>query len=157
MSLGLDLSPSIAKLARARIHLDALKREIPVVISQRPPYSLRFSEVDPESGWTSIFLTPGDFTEFGLGVLVGDLVYNLRCALDYIISALVEASGGTVGVKHQFPIYTSAALYAEQVVSGSTTNAKGPLAGIVHGLVEIERLQPYKRKPDPEADPLFHI
>jgi hypothetical protein len=92
MPLGLDLSASDAKVARAHVHLKTLQREIPLAVAQRKPYTLRSSGIDPKDGWCTLFLTSNNATEYGLGVIVGELVHNLRCALDYIIPELGEAS-----------------------------------------------------------------
>jgi hypothetical protein len=154
MPLGLDLSASDAKVARARVHLETLRREIPIAIAQRNPYTARFSEIDPNSGWCSVFFTSNSAPEHGLGVIVGDLVHNLRCALDYIIAELVSASGVILDTKHQFPIYACLNLYTKKVGTATPPDAKGPLHGITYGLQEIFDLQPFQRKPSPEADPL---
>ncbi len=152
-SLGLDLGPSETKIARARQHLDTLEREVPAEIVESGPYAVRFSEVDPQTGWCEISLVPQDTEKPRLSVLVGDLVHNLRCALDYIITALADASGTPLTTRHQFPIFNTEGGYSARV----TRKKDGPLQGIVHGNTLIDTLQPYKLKPNPRADPLWHI
>jgi hypothetical protein len=151
MALGLDLSASDAKIARARVHLETLQREIPVAVTQRKPYTLRSGGIDPSSGWCTFFLTSNNAPEHGLGVIVGELVHNLRCALDYIIPELVKASDAKLGTNHQFPIYTSPDRYASNVGNAAVANAKGPLGGITPGLKEIFDLQPFHKQPDTEG------
>ena len=143
MPLGLDLSASDAKVTRARVHLETLQREIPAAIARRKPYTPRLSEIDPDSGWCTLFLTSNNAPEYGLGVIVGELVHNLRCALDYIIPELVSASGATLGTKHQFPIFTCLNLYNKNVGTAALPNAKGHLRRIKYGLQEIFDLQPF--------------
>jgi hypothetical protein len=157
VSIGLDLSSSDAKLARARVHFEALKAECASVIEHRHPYKIRVSDVDQQTGWCSMFVTLHDLAEYDLGILVGDVIHNLRCALDYIVTALVEASGETLRNKHKFPIYTDQVAYEQGVGNATSALKGGPLRDIVHGLRQIWDVQPFHRKPQPEADPLFVV
>ncbi|HUZ85433.1 MAG TPA: hypothetical protein VNF26_00615 [Candidatus Baltobacterales bacterium] len=157
MSLGLNLSSCDAKLARARLHLDALKRETDRVLNERNPYTIHIGPIHVKSGWCSVLLTPRDFTEYGLGVIVGDLIHNLRSALDYIVTGLVVASGATLTNRHEFPIFTDPGDYAKKVGSATVARRGGPLDGVTHGLAEIERLQPYHRQPQADSGPLFCV
>jgi hypothetical protein len=157
MTLALDLSSSDAKLARAREHLEVLKSEIPASIEDAGPYSIRFSEVDPQTGWCSIFLVPNQTDKPRLGGVLGDFIHNLRCALDYIVTALVDANQATLTTRHQFPVYIDEAAYRAKVGTATTVVAKGNLGGIVDGLALIEQWQPYRLKPNPRADPLFVV
>jgi hypothetical protein len=157
MPVGLDLAPSRAKLARAREHLDTLQRETTAGVKQDSPYAVRFSQVDPQTGWCSITLVPQKGAEPRLGAIFGDVVHNLRCALDYVVTALVDASGAKLSTKHQFPIYKDAAEYAAKVGTKTEALPNGPLGGITDGLTLIAEWQPYKTKPDPRTDPLWGI
>ena len=158
--ISLDLTSSKAKLARAREHFEALQREVAVVLDEQPPYAVRFSEVDPQSGWCSVYITPRDADKerlARLGVIFGDVIHNLRCALDYVVVALVEASGAKVTRSHQFPIYDNAKSYRASVGTPHALNKNGALCGIQHGADLVERLQPYKLEAEPHADPLWHV
>jgi hypothetical protein len=153
MPLGLDLSTSDAKVARVLVHLKTLQQEIPVAVAQRKPYTLRSNGID-DNGWCTLFLTSTNALEHDLGVIAGELVHNLRCALNYIIPELVKASGATVGTNHQFPIFTSQQSYTQRVGTAVLANANGPLGGITHGLKEIFDLQAFHKQPKPEGHPL---
>src|ERR1035438_3957568 len=153
MPVGLDLSPSAAKLARAKDHLEALERELPAEVEKNGPYAVRFSPVDPATGWCEVSLVPNDTGKPRLSVVVGDLVHNLRCALDYIITALVDASGAKLTTRHQFPIFRTEAGYLDRVLKWKDC----PLQGIIHGVTLIRELQPLKLQPNPRADPLWHV
>jgi hypothetical protein len=168
MSLGLDLSASEAKLARARVHLDALKREIQLVLKQSHPYTSSIVKIDPDSEWYSVRFMSHDMTEPGLGVIFGDVVHNLRCALDYIVTQLVEKSKTPLTGNHEFPIFTDQQRYTKQVGTAMAAEKGGKLGGVIYGLQEIWDLQPFHRKPNPaiesfsggdiaEAHVLFHI
>jgi hypothetical protein len=157
MALDLDLSSSDAKIARAREHFESIKFEFARAANDRQPYGIRISQIDPDSGWFSVFLTPRDFAEPRLGVIVGDLIHNLRCALDYIITALADKSKAQLTTRHQFPIFDHVAEYRRKVGDRSTASKDGMLGGIVHGISTIWDAQPFHRKPDPETDGLFLI
>jgi len=157
MTLELDLSSCHAKLARAREHLDSLQRETTAGIKQESPYAIRVSEVDPKTGWCSISIVPQETEKPRLSIIFGDVIHNLRCALDYVVTALVDASQTQLKTSHQFPIYLDAADYVKNVGSQIKARPKGPLRGIVHGLTLIEKWQPYHTQPDPRTDPLWGI
>lgn len=155
--MKLDLGACDAKLARACEHVNALERETTVGIQQDAPYTVRFSEVDPQTGWCSVDLVPHKVTKPRLSIILGDVVHNLRCVLDYVITALADATPTKVSSKHQFPIYLDPVAYAAQVGTATDAKIKGPLRKITVGLAVIEKWQPYYTKPDPRTDPLWGI
>lgn len=157
MSLGLDLGPSKAKLARAREHAKTLKREAVEGISQETTHAVAFSPVDPQTGWCSITLVPQKIEKPRLQVILGDVIHNLRCALDYLVPPLVTASNAKLSTAHEFPIFLDAGDYAAKVGSKTVAKGKGPLRHVVHGLAVIEAWQPYKTKGNPETDPLWGV
>jgi hypothetical protein len=170
--LGLDLSESEAKVARARMHLESLKQEADVVIANRDFYTPRI-EPDESDYWCSLYLAPkppdNPPKEYVLGLIFGDLIHNLRAALNYIVVALVKKSpGDSLGIKHQFPIFESRDGYLKRVGDDRSANPDGMLAGVCYGLREIWDLQPFHRDPKlahlvrPGDDvisayPLFHL
>lgn len=157
MSLGLDLTAARSKVSRAIEHTDTLDSELTPWCIGNPAYSFRFSAIDRATGWCSMFLVPTNVSEPRFGVIFGDVVHNLRSALDYVVSALVEASGATLTTRHQFPIFIDAAKYQSEVGPVASPRPKGPLGGVVHGVGLIEQLQPYKRHPEPRADQLWAV
>jgi hypothetical protein len=149
MSLGLDLSNSEAKIARANEHLASLYAEVASILKERPPYTT-IPVLNQESSCYVIMLRSSDFKETRLGVILGDFIHNLRSALDYITTALVKASPGVeLSRKHQFPIFATEQSYTETGLR--------MLTGIIHGRDLVESLQPFQRKPNPTLDPLFCI
>lgn len=153
MRLSLDLRASETKLAHARKHLELLEGELPADIAKGGPYAVRFTEVNPQTGWCNVLIVPNEIEKPRLGAILGDVMHNLRCALDYIITALVEASGAALTTRHQFPVFRTEAGYLSRVVH----KKDGALQGIDHGLTIVRGWQPYKLKPDPRQDPLWHI
>ena len=145
MSVGLDLSSSDAKIARAREHLAVLAREVPDDLAEDAPYALRFSEVDPRTGWCEVFLVPRDAGKPRFSTVMGDVIHNLRCALDYIVTSLVDASWAMLTTRHQFPIYAEEAAYIKSVGTAAGPAKGGPLTDIIHGLGLMEQVQPFRR------------
>jgi hypothetical protein len=157
MAGTLNLEAARAKLARAREHVDALERETTVGVKEEAAYAVRFSEVDPQTGWCSVDLVPNQIEKPRLSVILGDVIHNLRCALDYVVTALADATPTKLSSKHQFPIYLTPAGYTSQVGSASEAKSKGPLREITVGLPLVEKWQPFHTQPDPRTDPLWGI
>jgi len=68
--------------------------------------------------------------------LVGEICYNLRCALDYLIYALAELDSGSPQKGTQFPIMDASRDFAGR--------GKSMLIGVnAAHVTAIERLQPY--------------
>src|SRR4051812_13956001 len=118
MPLNLDLRGSRAKLARAAHHLGSLDRELPIARNHQP-VALRVTEVDQDTGWCEVYGSLLEIEEPLLAVITDDYVHNLRSALDYIVTGLVEASGADLHTRHQFPIYESKKLFRKEVGTGA--------------------------------------
>jgi hypothetical protein len=157
MALNLDLEPSKAKLARAREHAKTLVREAREGIGQQTTHTVQITPIDPESGWHCITMVPEKIEKPRLSVLLGDVIHNLRSALDYLIPPLVEASEAKLSTKHGFPIYLDRGDYEAQVGTKTKANVKGPLRHVKHGLAVIADWQPYNTKGNPETNPLWGI
>ena len=163
MTLHLDLSASDAKIARAREHAKALEIEVDRIISERNPYGSRVVEIEENSGWFAFLLTQiAHPPEHTLGIVFGDVIHNLRCALDYIVTALAAASKTNLTVSHQFPIFKTQSGYESRVGDNLVSVPRlkgrgGPLLGITIGLQEIWDVQPFHRKAEPRADPLYVV
>jgi len=93
MTLNLDLTACDAKLARARENLATLLTEAKASVTKEATHAVRFSTVDPQTGWCSISLVPQKVDDPRLSAILGDIIHNLRCVLDYVVTALVDASG----------------------------------------------------------------
>lgn len=155
MALGLDLGPSRAKLHRAAEHLRTLDGQLPIIVDH-DPVSFRVTEVDPDTGWCDVFGRLNEAEEPTLSVIAGDYVHNLRSALDYIVTALVEADGVDLRDQHQFPIHEDSARYKSKV--GTRRAVKGgPLHGVTHGLALIDKFQPYHDQPNAHRHPLAYL
>lgn len=152
--MNLDVAASRAKLDRAEKHLRAYDGELER-LKKRNPYTLRVSEVDNDTGWCNIYLRADPIGDIESAIIVGDFINNLRTALDYLITLLLDASNGHVNEKHGFPIHTERRFYEANVERGGKPNSGGPLKGIQHGLPVILGQQPFNYSgTDPSADSL---
>ncbi len=122
------------------------------------PYTVRVGEIDPNTGWWPALVRAELSEELVFSVIVGEFVQCLRTCLDYIVTALVDASRATLTEKHGFPIYTDPTLY-HATVFGKKTNTVpregGPLGGVKYGLAEIAAMQPYNTLPKPQHNTLW--
>jgi hypothetical protein len=96
-----SLADAYAKLDRAATHLAELKAKIVEFRKSRPYYVAIEGDVDTGE-WIAI-VKPRQQPD-GLGVVVGDIVSNLRAALDYLVYALAWLDSGSPQRKTQFPI-----------------------------------------------------
>lgn len=143
----LDLSQSEAKITRALVHHEALKAEVARITDEREPYTIS-GELDHDTGWFHAFLTATDeIADHGLSTIVGDMIHNLRSALDYIVTALVDASpNATLGQSHQFPIFDDRVTYKSKISDEYHAVPGGWLDGVTVGLQEIWNAQPFHRQ-----------
>jgi hypothetical protein len=85
------------------------------------------------------------------GLVVGDVLHNLRSALDHLAWQLVLANGKSPTSRTEFPIFKDDREFKDQArrkVGGMSKDAR----------TAIESLQPYAtRKDDPEGEPLWCV
>jgi len=130
------LDGCLERVRRANEHLSELEREIGIMIEKQAhavPFDL---DPKPPHGAVNVGRPPETFAGLRLGTLVGEIVYNLRCALDYLIYALAELDSGAPQKRTQFPIMETAQDFARW----SKTMLKGVNPGHI---AAVERLQPY--------------
>jgi hypothetical protein len=80
-------------------------------------------------------------------ILVGELVHNMRSALDHLTARLMEKQGGNLTKQTAFPIHEHESEFVAKVLKPAQRGKRGPLTGFVVGGPEwafIEDLQPYK-------------
>jgi hypothetical protein len=107
-----DLDGVRIKIARAQLHLRALREGLDE-FARSKPYSI-VVETDPKTGDQLFKVTdepavPPDFPE------IGDILYNLRSALDHLAYQLVIGGAAKIAPtkRTSFPIYDDAALFAD--------------------------------------------
>lgn len=141
-----DLRGARAKYQRARTHAESFDAAAQEIFNSRP-----FDLVGAvEDGWfVSRWKQNGDYPDFEpLAVIFGDMLYNLRASLDYIVWQLVlvndkKPDAGNTG----FPCIRNSKDWKSAVGS--------QLKGVAKSWVdEIKKLQPFD--PRHREDPAFH-
>jgi len=141
-----------AKIQRAEEHLKALNVQLAAFVEAHQP-TMR-PEFDPETLKYTIYVQNVTEPPIGLGVLVGDVVHNLRSALDHLLWQIIVLSGGTPGGWNQWPIYDTAEKFTQQVTVPYQRQKRSPLLGVTQDTFDaIEAYQPYRAE-DPQQHAL---
>jgi hypothetical protein len=112
------------KIERARQHFVALDTEIRPFL-QSEPY--RVEDRTEANGEVVGALVVKREAPREWGAAVGDVVHNLRAALDYLAWQLVEANGGTPSRDTEFPVYQHPEGFAERLgkaLAGASDEAR---------------------------------
>ncbi len=124
------------KIERAREHLKALRNETRAFVDSNPYRT--FVEPDADTGEPVVrigFARPGVRVPIRLGLIAGDIIHNLRTALDHLAWQLALAGSGP-GPRTQFAIFEDADDYRR--------HEPQLLEGISEGhRARIEAVQPY--------------
>lgn len=125
------LADAYLRIDRAREHLEELKRHIAGYIEANEASSL----IKVEGHTVSAIWPPQPPPMFG--VRAGEIVYNLRAALDYLVYRLASLDAGKIIETTQFPI--------EDTPEGFKRRRSRFLRGVNKAHVAaIEEFQPYK-------------
>lgn len=129
-----SLDNAYARVGRAKHHLSKIKSESPGILSsisgwEEGQQDLAVLALPIEK---SITCLPPSF-----GIRVGEAIYNLRAALDYLVYELAILDSGGVQYGTQFPI--------EDSIGGWQCHRQTRLRGLsIKHQAAIELLQPYK-------------
>jgi len=129
------LEGSKLKLERAKEHIRQLETEIRA-FHERNPYRIVVEE-EPQSGDQIYRVKIKEQPSPRWATIIGDIVHNLRSALDLLTNDLVRTNCKTPNRRTGFPIYESAKKFETQFfskVDGASTKA----------IRIIGRLKPYK-------------
>jgi len=130
------LDSCFERVRRADEHLAELQREIAIVF-EKQAYAAGI-EFDPNPPHlVKVSLPPETFFGMRLGTLTGEIFYNFRAALDYLVFELAKLDSGIEQSSTQFPIVDAKQDFEGR---GKTAFLKGINATHV---ACIERLQPY--------------
>ncbi len=137
------------KLFRALQHLETLDAEIQGWL-ETEPYSV-VDQFEPQQGMNVVRAQITSQPPSEWGALVGDVVHNLRSALDHLAYALAESYTGAplpddIARSSEFPIFDSAADFSERKRNGRPTARSGlhKIRGVDPSVQAIiEGLQPY--------------
>jgi hypothetical protein len=132
------------RVRRARQLIGTLKRQEQAWANAHQ--QLLTGRVD-DSGQITLEITKGDARRMGrMSITIGETIYNLRAALDYIVYDLAAIGAGKAVGGTQFPIEETQARFLSRM---SGKNAKGePVGHFLKGVPvvaasEIAKLQPY--------------
>jgi hypothetical protein len=146
MTHPLDVSRARVKGAREKLAL--LNQHVQGIFDDGPYTAV--TEVDAASGEHAIRAKRvADLPLIEWGGTIGDIAHGLRAALNnYIITALVRATGNTPDCRHEFPIFEDPNRYAARDGKGKPTRGSGldkirDVGATAEAL--IESLQPYHR------------
>lgn len=142
------------KLIRAQEHLGTLNAEFASYTESEPYRIVR--ELDDEDNPTLVTIRLNQWTAptARWSVMIGDVLHNLRSALDHLAWQLVKINDGAPGRGTQFPIYADRILVKPD---GTEVVRDITIAGGItpEAAALLESLQPYNRVEDPTLDPLF--
>lgn len=151
------MTPSLegcrAKTQRAKEHFLQLYAAHQEFLNLNP-YGVIVDD-DPDTGKKTLRARVSREAPEEWALIIGDVIHNLRAALDYLAWQLVELGGGKTGTGIQFPV-----LYAMEDEAGEH---EATIAGQVKGapplaLAVIDRLQPYHvGHPGFESHPLYRL
>jgi hypothetical protein len=131
-----------AKIDRADFHLKTLEEKIRRFADGKL-YSFTI-EVDKESSWHSVTIHIHRPMPLLWGAIVGDIVHNLRSALDHLIWQIVRGRGNIPGKWNEFPLYDSRSEFERKVERPFLAGKRSALRGVSHQtFARIEILQPY--------------
>jgi len=141
---AIDASPALqhilAKLHRVDEHIDLLETEVNAYLEKNTGREL--PNYDPTSEATFTIANENVVGDPRLGIITGEVLYQLRSTLDHIVCALVTASGNTPTKVSQFPIFS-----VEPTTKDDINRYNKHLAGIndADALAVIKGFQPYQQ------------
>jgi hypothetical protein len=129
------LEGAYLRCKRVKAHIDELERELDEYEAQER--SAVFAEINSETKITSIgFTRAAAPPPKNTNILIGEVIYNLRAALDYMVYEMAIFDSGQPQEHTQFPIVTDSKNFSPE--------AKKSLKGIsLQHIAEIEVLQPF--------------
>lgn len=153
-----SLDGPIAKLDRAKAHFQALNKSVGAY-KRSKTHDFVVSEFDPETGEKALnlrILKQPKNPEWGL--LIGDMVHNLRSALDHLVWQLVLLNGKQPRRQNQFPIISAKNEYWEVPPNHSESIRDRMLRGIADDhRAFVDVVQPFNAGNDAANTALSHL
>jgi hypothetical protein len=132
------------KIVRAQEHHDLLDQKVGAFLASKPYTTL--IDVDEQTWEFRVRVDVHRETDPYWAVIIGDLVHNLRSALDHLAWALVQVNGNKPTKRTQFPIFTDQGEFE--------ADGRRMIAGVsAEATALLESLQPYVRR-NPADHPL---
>lgn len=156
---GVDVAASlggpIAKLDRAKTHFQALNKSIGA-FKRSKTHDFVVTKFDPNTGEKVVqlkILKEPKNPEWGL--LLGDMVHNLRSALDHLVWQLVILNGEKPRRQNQFPIIGTENEYWKVPKNRSESVRDRMLLGVSEPhRTFIDLVQPFNARSDPSGTAL---
>jgi hypothetical protein len=132
-----------AKIKRAKEHIRDLQTRIDELIN--PDSYAIIVEDDPKTGdkvYRAQFRSP---IPPELPAIIGDVLHNLRSALDHLVWQLVKAAGNKPSRENSFPIFTKAKDFRD-LLKKFKAGGNCKIKGVTKAAMQlIKRTKPYKR------------
>lgn len=155
VSATASLDGPVAKLDRARTHFQALDKSIGA-FKRSKTHDIVVTKFDQETGEKVVhlkILKEPENPEWGL--ILGDMVHNLRSALDHLVWQLVLLNGEKPRRQNQFPIIRAKNDYWEVPANRSESVRDRMLAGVAEDhRAFIDMVQPFNGGGDPKGTSL---
>ena len=123
------------KIDRAKRHIRDLELARERFFGEEPA---RFAtKFDSQTGYELFYITHLRTPHAEFGLIAGDVIHNIRSALDHLAWQLVLGNGAIPGKQTAFPIYDDATKYK--------SSRKGRVKGMAQSAIDaIDAAQPYK-------------
>lgn len=132
------LAGVVAKLRRSDVHLVSLYRKVEAYVDSAP-YGLVAQRDSDGNGLFVFRVTREPPLEFA--TLVGDILHNIRSALDYIAHELIKRNGFPTTTRTQYPICGTVSDFDNEAIG------QNRLGGIsLQGYRIIDALQPHQMR-----------
>lgn len=143
--MAASLAGARAKVERARELFDALQRDEVHPWVEAQPYYVRWRFDAHAKRWSYDLINQGQAPPPRWGVIIGEIIHDLRSALDHLVWQLVISTGSTPTRESQFPIYSDRPRNRQGGMNRRARWAK-MLTGVDHAdATAIKALQPYRR------------
>lgn len=103
------------KVARSNEHFHSLDAELAAYIATNPCKVA--TKRDPETRRLVYYIDTFDPVPVRAAAIAGDVIHNMRCALDHLAHELVLVNGGTPTKQTQFPIFDTSEKYESAKVA----------------------------------------
>lgn len=139
------------KFDRALEHLREYERVF-VSMTAEPHHKFYWGPIDPKTGRMLLYIELEDRVDLRAAAIVGDFATSLRSTLDYLVAELAVVNDVQPTARHAFPAFLEAKAWDDELRKKPGSSCLG---GIVAGLDQVRRWQPFAMHPGEEMyDPL---
>jgi hypothetical protein len=139
---------ALAKIARAEKQTESLKMEIASFLAEKN-YEVR-QDTDHKTGRKTAVFNILKEIPIEWAIIIGEIIHDLRSALDHIITDLTIAENGKSLDNTEFPIFEIDAGYFSAKKDGTPSTISGlyKIRGVsARAKALIEAMQPFRRNP----------